>query len=50
MQHPWFKRSTRAYIGSHGAMTAHLEQLIEATLDGGRAVVAAIERTLPKVA
>lgn len=36
------------YVGSHSATTAHLEQLIKATLDGGRAVVAAIERTLPK--
>lgn len=37
------------YVGSHSATTAHFEELIKATLDGGRAVVAAIERTLPKV-
>jgi hypothetical protein len=31
------------YIGSRGAITAHLQALIEAALVGGRAVVAAIE-------
>jgi hypothetical protein len=31
------------YIGSRGATTMHLQTLIEAALDGGRAVVAAIE-------
>lgn len=35
------------YIGSQGATTDHLQTLIEATLAGGRAAVAAIQRILP---
>jgi hypothetical protein len=35
------------YIGSHSATTDHLQTLIDVTLSGGRAAVAAIQRTLP---
>lgn len=35
------------YIGTHSATTEHFETLIQATLNGGRAVVAAIQSRLP---
>lgn len=35
------------YIGTRGATTQHLRELIEAAVDGGRAVVAAIQSVIP---
>lgn len=37
------------YIGTRGATTEHLQELIEATLKGGRAVVAAIQSVMERI-
>jgi hypothetical protein len=38
------------YIGTRGATTEHLQALVEASLDGGKAVVAGIQSALARAA
>lgn len=43
---PFIELVRSGYVGTRGGTTKHLESLIEATLNGGRAVVAAIQAKL----
>jgi hypothetical protein len=36
------------YVGTRGATTTHLQTLIDASLDGGKAVVAGVQSALGK--
>lgn len=43
---PFVELVRSGYIGSRGATTEHLQELIDAALTGGRAVVAAIQTAI----
>jgi hypothetical protein len=45
---PFIELVRSGYVGTRGATTEHLQALIRASLDGGKAVVASIQSALPE--
>ena len=43
---PFVELIRSGYVGTRGATTTHLQALIEASLNGGKAVVAAVQTAL----